>query len=181
MTSVLRLSSGALLALVALVACGSDAKKSAPTTTTPTTVAPTTTTTAPATKIVVTSTAFTNNAPIPRQYSCDGGNTIVPVAWTGIPPEATSVALEVHDPDAPIPGGFLHWLVLGLPPADGAVPPVPAAARQDPEWRGPCPPPGSDPHHYRFTVYALNKDVQSRAEIKGAVIAQSTLVGTYRR
>jgi hypothetical protein len=132
-------------------------------------------------KIVVTSTAFENNQPIPRQYSCDGGSAVVPVAWSGMPAEATSVALEVHDPDAPLPGGFLHWLVLGLPPTDGSVPPVPEAARQDPEWRGPCPPEGSDPHHYRFTVYALNKDVQTRAEIKDATIAQSTLVGTYRR
>ena len=166
------------MALALLSACGSDDKKSAPASTT--TVAPTTTS-APAPKIVVTSTAFENNQPIPRQYSCDGGSTVVPVAWSGIPPEATSIALEVHDPDAPLPGGFLHWLVLGLPPTDGSVPPVPGGARQDPEWRGPCPPPGSEPHHYRFTVYALNKDVQARLEIKAATIAQGTLVGTYRR
>ncbi len=179
MQNVLRLSSCAVVALAVLTACGSDDKKSASPSTTTATVAPTTTTPAPAPKIVVTSTAFENNQPIPRQYSCDGGSATVPVAWSGIPTEAKSVAVEVHDPDAPIPGGFLHWLVLGLPPTDGSVPPVPADARQDPEWRGPCPPAGSAPHHYRFTVYALDKDVQTRDDLADATIAKSTLVGTY--
>jgi Raf kinase inhibitor-like YbhB/YbcL family protein len=176
-------STCAFLALAALSACGSDDKASTPATTT---VAPATTTTAPATKIVVTSTAFVDNGPIPSRYTCEAGNAVVPVAWTGIPDNAVSVALVVHDPDAPLPGGFLHWLVLGLPPSDGSIPPVPVTARQlangagQPLWTGPCPPAGPL-HHYRFTVYALNKDVQTQDEIAAATIAQGTLVGTYRR
>ncbi len=172
-----------LLALALLNACGSDDKTTAPASTTP---APSTTTTVPVAKVAVTSTAFTDNGPIPSQYSCEGGNEVVPIAWTGIPDNAVSVALVVHDPDAPRPGGFLHWLVVGLPPSDGSVPPVPITARQlangagQPLWTGPCPPAGPL-HHYRFTVYALNKDVQTQDEIAGATIAQGTLVGTYRR
>jgi Raf kinase inhibitor-like YbhB/YbcL family protein len=176
-----------MVALFALAACGSDGNKSASTNTTSSSAsnAPTTTT-APAPKIVVTSTAFANDARIPMEYTCDGDNKVVPISWTGIPSDARSVALEVHDPDAPIPGGFLHWIVLGLPPSDGSVPPLPPGARQGPngtglqEWTGPCPPAGN-PHHYRFTVYALRTDVQRREQIKGATIAQGTLVGTYSR
>jgi Raf kinase inhibitor-like YbhB/YbcL family protein len=170
------------LALLLLPACGSDDKAGAPATT----LAPATTTTAPVAKIVVTSKAFNDNGPIPSLYTCEGGNAVVPVAWTGVPGNAASVALVVHDPDAPVPGGFLHWLVVGLPPSDGSVPPVPITARQlangagQPLWTGPCPPAGKL-HHYRFTVYALNKSVQTQDEIAGATIAQGSLVGTYIR
>jgi Raf kinase inhibitor-like YbhB/YbcL family protein len=176
-------SSCAILALAALQACGSDDTTSAPATTT---VALPTTTTAPVAKIVVSSTAFVDNGSIPSRYTCEGGNAVVPVAWTGIPDNAVSVALVVHDPDAPVPGGFLHWLVLGLPPSDGSIPPVPVTARQlangagQALWTGPCPPAGPL-HHYRFTVSALNKDVQTQDEIAAATIAQGVLVGTYRR
>jgi Raf kinase inhibitor-like YbhB/YbcL family protein len=176
-------SSCAFLALAATTACSSDDKTSAPATTT---VAPSSTTTAPVPKIVVTSTAFVDNGPIPSRYSCEGGNAVVPVAWKGIPDNSVSVALVVRDPDVPVPGGFLHWLVLGLPPSDGSIPPVPVTARQlangagQPVWTGPCPPAGPL-HHYRFTVYALSKDVQTQDELAAATIAQGSLVGTYRR
>jgi len=108
----------------------------------------------------------------------------VPLAWKGIPANTVSVAVVVRDPDAA--GGFVHWIVLGLPPADGSLPPVPVTARQvantagQPLWKGPCPPAGPL-HHYQFTVYALNKDVQTLDEIAGATIGQGTLVGVYRR
>ncbi len=164
-------------------ACSSDGGEDDATGTTPPTVpnTPTTTVTAPTEGIVVTSTAFEDNKPIPTRYSCDGASEVVPVEWTGIPSAARSVALEVHDPDAPVPGGFLHWLVLGLPPTDGSVPPVAQGAHQGPQWRGPCPPKGGAPHHYRFTAYALDKDVQTRDQTAGATIAKATLVGTYSR
>jgi Raf kinase inhibitor-like YbhB/YbcL family protein len=191
MTSVLRWNKrvacwSAVLALAALTACGSD-NTSSTSRATPTTAAPTTTTTtAQPARIVVTSTAFADNGPIPSQYTCEGGNRIVPLAWTGIPDNAVSVALVVRDPDAPVPGGFLHWLIVGLPPRNGSVPPVPITARQlangagQPLWTGPCPPAGPL-HHYHFTVYALNKEVQTEDEIAAATIAQGTVVGLYRR
>src|SRR5437764_846828 len=120
----------------------------------------------------------------PRHPACDRGNTIVPLAWKGIPANTVSVAVVVRDPDAA--GGFVHWIVLGLPPADGSLPPVPVTARQlansagQPLWKGPCPPAGPL-HHYQFTVYALDKDVRTLDEIAGATIGQGTLVGVYRR
>jgi Raf kinase inhibitor-like YbhB/YbcL family protein len=183
------------VALCVLTACGSGHTTSAPltTATTPSTTTP------PAAKIAVTSSAFVDNGPIPSQYTCDGGNAIVPLAWKGIPANTVSVAVVVRDPDAA--GGFVHWIVLGLPPADGggapgagpapppahgSLPPVPVTARQlantagQPLWKGPCPPAGPL-HHYQFTVYALNKDVQTLDEIAGAAIGQGTLVGVYRR
>ena len=38
-------------------------------------------------------------------------------------------------------------------------------------WGGPCPPVGDKPHHYNFTLYALNVD---RLDVSGA---SASLVG----
>ena len=57
----------------------------------------------------LTSIAFNDAQPIPRKYSCEGDNLSPPLDWSA-PPEGTrSLALVVHDPDAPI-GDFTHWL-----------------------------------------------------------------------
>jgi phosphatidylethanolamine-binding protein (PEBP) family uncharacterized protein len=54
---------------------------------------------------------------------------------------------------------------------------------------GPCPPSGTT-HHYRFTVYALDKKTgltegaattDALDAIQGAAVAQGTLVGTFER
>ena len=51
----------------------------------------------------LTSTAFAHNGDIPEKYTCDGQNFNPPLAISGVPPEAKSLALIVHDPDAPSP------------------------------------------------------------------------------
>jgi len=163
--------------VLALAACSSSAPKAAPDAPTTALAPPTSEQTQQ--QIVVTSTAFKNNAPIPRMYTCDGAGTTPPIKWTGIPAGTISVAVVVDDPDAPVPGGFVHWVVLDLPPTDGTLPPVPGGAREAKKWTPPCPPSGT--HHYRFTVYALRLAVASQASIEAATIAKSTLVGTYRR
>jgi phosphatidylethanolamine-binding protein (PEBP) family uncharacterized protein len=57
-------------------------------------------------------------------------------------------------------------------------------------YTGPCPPAGSAPHHYVFTVSAVSKKIalapgasadELRAAIEGNVLAQGTLTGTYQR
>ena len=56
-------------------------------------------------------------------------------------------------------------------------------------YRGPAPPPGK-PHHYTFTVYALDADLplapglnrnQLMEAIKGHIIGQGALVSLYER
>jgi phosphatidylethanolamine-binding protein (PEBP) family uncharacterized protein len=91
----------------------------------------------------------------------------------------------------------VHWVVVGLDPAgtelaEGAVP---AGARQVPNsagraaYTGPCPPGGS-PHHYRFTVYALQRRAEVGADagpeaaipaIEAAATARGRLIGTFGR
>jgi hypothetical protein len=58
-----------------------------------------------------------------------------------------------------------HWIVIDLPSSlhglDGkaALPPPARSLRNDfgnTGWDGPCPPAGDPPHHYVFTLYALD-------------------------
>jgi Raf kinase inhibitor-like YbhB/YbcL family protein len=138
--------------------------------------------------ITVTSSAFGDNQPIPRQFTCKGGGAAPELAWRGVPAGAESVALVVTDPDAP-GGTFVHWVLYGLPPRDGqltgARPPAGASVADNsggqPGWTPPCPPSGT--HHYHFTVYALRgrpsgsstQDVL--ASIGGMTLARGELTG----
>jgi Raf kinase inhibitor-like YbhB/YbcL family protein len=147
-------------------------------------------------RITVTSPAFAAGAAIPRRFTCEGENVSPPLAWSGAAAGTAEVALVVDDPDAPR-GTYVHWVVTGLDPArgrlaEGAVPP---GARQLPNsggsaaWTGPCPPAGPA-HHYRFTVYALQRPPEVAADadpeaavqaIEAAATARGRLVATFGR
>jgi len=149
---------------------------------------------AKASSLTVTSSAFSANGAIPAEYTCDGSETSPPLSWSGVPSTAKSIAILVEDPDAP-KGTFTHWLVTDIPTTTssldkGASPPAGAMAAKNDKgntgYAGPCPPTGQ--HHYHFRVYALDKTlgkITTRAElqsaIKGHVLAQGELVGTYQK
>jgi Raf kinase inhibitor-like YbhB/YbcL family protein len=145
-------------------------------------------------QLQVTSSAFTNNADIPSEYTCDGTEISPPLTWSGVPTQAKSVAILVEDPDAP-KRTFTHWLVTGLTStttslaAGAALPQGAVAAKSDKGkvgWTGPCPPSGR--HHYIFHVYALDIALArplTRADflaaINGHVLGEGQLVGMYQR
>jgi len=147
-------------------------------------------------RITVSSPAFAAGAAIPRRFTCQGENLSAPLGWSGVPAGTVEVALVVDDPDAPR-RTYVHWVVVGIDPArtelaEGAVPP---GARQvsnsagTAAYTGPCPP-GGPPHHYRFTVYALQHkpgvagDASPEAAIEAieaAAVARGRLVGMFGR
>lgn len=144
--------------------------------------------------ITVSSPAFSDGAPIPPEYTCEGADVSPPLAWTGVPPGAAALALVVDDPDAPM-GTFTHWVVLDLPAGtdgmDEDAAPAGAQARNSAgraSWFGPCPPGGT--HHYRFTVHALSEPTRlpDGAPLETALraidersVAEGRLVGTFSR
>ena len=118
--------------------------------------------------------------------------------WKGAPAETKEFVLVCHDPDAPLPDGFTHWVVYGIPPditnlaggqkAEACTPGV--NGTQKAGHMGPYPPNGHGVHHYYFWVYALGKEMKlapglGRSEmlyaIFGSVLEQARLVGTYER
>lgn len=141
------------------------------------------------------SSAFANDAPIPRRHTCDAEDRSPPLSWSPPPAGTRSLALIVDDPDAP-GGRFIHWLAWGIDPdagglADGEAAPV--EGRNDfgtVGYRGPCPPRGHGRHRYRFRLHALADDPQvapgvgagelERA-LAGKVLAVAELIGVYQR
>jgi len=113
---------------------------------------------------------------------CGGKNISPELHWSGAPAGTQSYALIVHDPDAPIPGGFYHWVLYDIPSTQSEI-----QVNAGRGYRGPCPPPGKV-HHYRFTLYALDvKNIgaagldakQLLARMRGHILAQTSLVGLY--
>lgn len=147
---------------------------------------------------VLASATFAANARMPLRTvytGCGGANRSPELHWTAPPKGTKSLALVVHDPDAPHPGGWYHWVVDGLAPGVRDLPAgsPPRAAQGtndfgDRRYDGPCPPPGK-PHHYHFTLYALNAAVPAPGAngpellraIAPHVIARAELTGIYQR
>jgi hypothetical protein len=136
---------------------------------------------APAANMTLSSPAFANNAAIPAKYTCDGANVSPPLAISGVPSGAKSLALTVEDPDAPN-GTFTHWLAWNLPSSTTSIGEGQHVGTEGQNgfgktgYGGPCPPSGL--HHYVFTLYAMADDAPPA---KGKVIAQAQLIGTFTR
>jgi Raf kinase inhibitor-like YbhB/YbcL family protein len=149
-------------------------------------------------KMRLTSPAFQKGDEIPDGFTCDRAGASPPLRIRGVPAKTRELALTGVDPDAPLPGGFVHWVVFGIDPSTDSFPEqgVPEGVVEgrnganSNRYLGPCPPPGDDPHRYRFTLYALSEPLdltpdagltELRAAIDGKVLARARLVGTYQR
>ena len=152
----------------------------------------------------ITSPAFSQGGSIPSKYTCEGQDISPPLAWSGGPPNVKSYALIVDDPDAPDPAKpqrvYVHWVVYNIPastaslPENGSKKGMPKGAVQGKndwgkaEYGGPCPPIGR--HRYFFKLYCLDTQLPDLGEatkasveaaMKGHVIEQAELVGTYQK
>ena len=145
--------------------------------------------------------AFADGQPIPQKHTGEGPDHSPPLKWSGVPPNARSLALIADDPDAPV-GTWTHWVLYDLPPTSTElsedVPKtqfLPGNAKQGINdfrrlgYGGPMPPPGK-PHRYFFKLYALDtllglKPGATKPELlkalEGHVLAEGQLMGTYQR
>lgn len=146
------------------------------------------------------------NTHVFKGMDCTGDNMSPALSWQGAPAATKSYAVTIYDPDAPTGSGWWHWVVFNIPSSttrlaagtgDPAKNLLPAGAVQGntdfgtPGYGGPCPPKGDKPHHYIFTVYALNTDkidVPANAtaayvgfNLHGHQLAKATLTGLYWR
>lgn len=162
---------------------------------------------APPAALTVTSATLKANETIPKDHTADGRNVSPAISWSGAPAATKQFALVLDDPDVPMPGGFVHWVVYQIPAAAKGLPaelPMGAALTGPADiagtiqgvsgfrqagYRGPAPPPGK-PHHYTFTVFALDAELPLEAglnrtqlmeAIKGHIIGQGSLVALYER
>jgi len=150
----------------------------------------------------ITSTAFSHEGNIPKQYTCEGDDIAPPLSWQGAPNNARSLVLIIDDPDAPDPEAptmnWVHWVLYNIPPNSDGLPkgailenlPTGTEAGKN-DWAqtcygGPCPPIGV--HRYYHKLYALdcvleglNKPEKAdiEAAMQGHIIEQAVLMGTY--
>lgn len=151
--------------------------------------------------LAISSSAFKPGASIPRLYTCDGKDVSPPLSWSGIPAGTRALAVTCDDPDAPA-GNWVHWVIFNIPASAASLPEgvVPKEALQDGSrqgrndfgrigYGGPCPPQGR-PHHYLFTLYALDREIALQAgcrkadlfaAMKGRILQTANVSGTYGR
>jgi Raf kinase inhibitor-like YbhB/YbcL family protein len=156
------------------------------------------------TALAVTSQSFRDGAAMATDFvftGCGGKNQSPQLSWSGAPAGTKSFAITCFDPDAPTGSGYWHWLAFNIP-ASGTSIEAGSGTDRSPgggrsgytdfsisSYGGPCPPQGEPPHHYVFTVYAL--DVASldadetttgatlMFKMRGHVLARGSLTGLF--
>lgn len=154
--------------------------------------------------LLLTSTAFRADGSIPVRHTCDAEDISPALQWSGAPATTRSFVLIVDDPDAPDPKAprmtWVHWVVYDIPAGardlpegvtDSQLPPPAREGVNDfrrSAYGGPCPPVGR--HRYFFKLYALDTTLEEldaptksdvEAAMRGHVVAQAQLIGTYQR
>jgi hypothetical protein len=144
--------------------------------------------------------AFDAGNMIPAKYTCDGQDISPPLSWSDPPAATMSFALISDDPDAPM-GTWVHWVIWNIPVSartlEENLPKTASLTNGTKQgttdfhrvgYGGPCPPSGT--HRYYFKLYALDTtlDLPSSTTKKnlekameGHILAQTELMGTYRR
>jgi Raf kinase inhibitor-like YbhB/YbcL family protein len=158
-----------------------------------------------ATSLNLTSPAFASGERLPPRFTADGAGISPPLTWSGVPENATRLALIVEDPDAPTPRPLVHAIVVDIDPRAGGLPE--GAIRADGHgsagknvgknsgfaegWLPPDPPTGHGAHDYVFQLLALGSGATEddpnpgRSDfiglVQGHILAAGILVGTYSR
>ena len=147
----------------------------------------------------LTSTGFTEGAPIPAKFACAGANVSPELTWTAGPAGTQSYAVVLTDKS----NNLIHWVIWDIPASvtglpenvqKTATPPAPPGAKQVKSYDnntvgylGPCPP---NQHTYELAVWALDvatlpnvttASTRSEvfAEIQNHDLGSAKLTGTY--
>lgn len=147
--------------------------------------------------------AYQDHAAMPARFTCSGQDISPPLRWSGAPEGTRSFAFIMDDPDAPDPAApqmtWVHWVLYDIPSAthalaEGASRQLPAGTRTGSndfkrnDYGGPCPPVGR--HRYFHKLYALDAVLPDlhepskerlEAAMRGHVLGEATLVGTYQK
>lgn len=155
----------------------------------------------PAATWTLSSTAFVDGGPIGKPYVCNSYSDLgksPPLAWTNAP-VAPAFAVTVVDKTAK---DFVHWVIWNIPADMKALPenlgPAPMTdflALQGLNdfggngYGGPCPP-ANGPHHYVFTLHALDQKLgtssrapmgQARKDIVAHTVSSVSITAIYEK
>ena len=146
----------------------------------------------------ITSPDFRDGQPLSQknefnQFGCTGSNLAPELNWTNVPAGTKSFAMLMSDYDAPVAGGFHHWIVYNIPAGARELEGNHAFTEGTTSfgfmgYGGPCPPPTGETHHYLFLLYASDiahvggpgltfSEVVSA--IQGHVLGATSIIGTF--
>ena len=148
----------------------------------------------------LTSSAFSNEDPMPALHTCEAEESSPPLEWSNPPNETQSFALIMEDLDTPI-GNVTHWVLYNIPvdtlSLESGIPARPSLSGEIIQGRngmrrnrytGPCPPWGI--HRYVFHLFALDIDLapepkwgkkQLLKAMQGHILATAHLIGTFEK
>lgn len=145
--------------------------------------------------LTISSPAFKTLENIPEIYTGAGKNISPPLEWSRVPSNTKEFALVCFDPDAPVPYGFDHWVIYGIPSNINGIEENQGNAYTEGVnstghrgYTGPSPPQGHGPHHYFFWLYSLDTNLNlkpglTRIQLMDAIaehiIEQARIVGIY--
>ena len=139
----------------------------------------------------LTSSAFSDGNPIPRECGYKNGNKEPPLTISGKPEGTKSLVLIMDDPDAMAAVGkvWVHWVAWNIDPTKTELEKSTEGMTDFGEvgYGGPAPP--DKTHTYVFKLYALDiwlrdlpiKSTKADLEkaMEGHIIEQTQLTGTY--
>lgn len=162
--------------------------------------------TAQAASLTVSSTSFNDGQTIPVRIAgagaaCGDGQGLSPqISWAHAPSATRSLAIVLFDPDGGKGLGVAHLVAYNIDPVRGEIdegdikhgmPGVTVGRNMvgATAYRGLCPPPGDNPHHYVTTVIATDlapgslpeglDHQQLLAELKDHALAGQSITGIY--
>ena len=132
---------------------------------------------------------------------CVGENVSPPFAWKNPPAGTQSYALIMVDPEGRNGLGVMHWVAYGIPASVTGFAEGETGKASDKYvggkgtagqgiYMGPCTPPGTDVHHYTFTLIATDLDPKALpagltrdelfAKLDGHVKGSAGLIGLFK-
>ena len=146
----------------------------------------------------ITSPEFRDGGPLSKrnefnQFGCTGSNIAPELNWKNVPAGTKSFVMLMSDYDAPIAGGFHHWIVYNIPSSARELEGNHAFTEGTTSfgfigYGGPCPPPTGETHHYLFLLYAIDivhvggqglKFGDVISAIRGHVLGATSIIGTF--
>ena len=151
---------------------------------------------------------FNEATPIPKPFTClaDGGNGVSPpFEWLNVPKGTASFVIMLTNMDNHPAKGLddeTFWVIWNVPGSATRLAQGVTAGGERPDgsrqatlgrtvgYRPPCPPPGTGPLHYVFTLYALDQMLNvpagaARADVAkamdGHILGSNILLGLFER
>jgi Raf kinase inhibitor-like YbhB/YbcL family protein len=135
---------------------------------------------------------------IDTRHTCDGEGVSPALSWADVPAGTVELAVSVINDSVTSAMPTVHWVIAGIAPTDISLieANIPLGAIQattsfdEIGFSAPCPDAGSGVHEYRFTIYALNQQVEladsTPAEdlldfVQAVSIAATDVIGTVER